>query len=233
MNTEGGCPVTRPMLRLALALALTGSTLAAAQSSDCRSVRRALELARLSALDDDVLLVLERQSCSAGGGALVLSKAGSSTCAELTTLWTLARLAAVPAEVMGQVEAQRAIHCSTALSAKAVLRWPDGATFRSSAGTLYWPSGPVARAASGSWYYPNGTLARSIAGSLTYPNGQLARSAAGTWRLPSGLAVDEDALAAAACAKAPELCQPWLDYLGQVTGDARDFAVMTLGWTAR
>jgi hypothetical protein len=221
------------MSRSLLALCLTASTLAAAQSADCRSVRRALELAQLSALDDEVLLVLEQQTCRQGGGALVLSQAGSRTCADVTTLWTLARLAAVPAEVMGQVEAQRAIHCSTKLSSGAVLRWPDGATFRSSSGSLYWPSGPVARAASGSWYYPNGTLARSVGGTLSYPSGQTARSVSGTWHLPSGPSVDEDALTAAACSKAPEQCQPWLDYLGQVTGDARDFAVMTLGWTTR
>jgi hypothetical protein len=206
---------------------------ALAQSVDCRAVRRTLELARDGALDTEVIATLEREVCSHSKGGLTFTSTGSTECTDITALWTLAKLASASVDTMDVLETQRAVSCELGSAGAGRLTWPGGETMRTGSGTLYWPNGKAARTATGLWYYPSGTAVRSAAGALFYPDGSSARSTSGRWYFANGRAADERELTVAACAKAAAVCQSWLDYVKSTTGNARDFAMLSLGWMAR
>ena len=55
----------------------------------------------------------------------------------------------------------------------------------------------------------------------------------GRWYFTDGRATDERELTVAACAKVATVCQNWLEYLKGTTGNAREFAQLSLGWMSR
>jgi hypothetical protein len=209
-----------PMLPLLL------SSMVTAHTSDCATVRRALELASTEELDTATLKTLSTRYCST---------ALSEACADTSTLWLMSLVAGATSETPA-LEAQRALTCSAPQPADVLLTWPDGSLLRSRGGTWTWDRGPMAKTSgpAASWFWPSGTLARSGNGTLFYPDGSLARSGAGAWSLPGGaLMRTESALVAAACTANAATCRAWLAYLPVTIGPARDVVLVGLGWSTR
>ena len=125
------------MIARAALLAAVFAAPAFAQSSDCDALRRVLAIADRSSVSVGDLARLEPELC----GRPV---ARGSTCQQLDAFWMLALALEQPAELVGGLEAQRAIWCGRGDEPVRPLQWPGGSTLRSSSGRWSLPSGELA-----------------------------------------------------------------------------------------